>query len=301
MRRGARVLPTFLFIGADKTGSTWLHRILLAHPRCFVPPCKDIYFFDRYFERGFEWYASFFRKTPADATAIGELSHDYLYSEAAAERIATLLPGVRLVVFLRNPVERTFSEYLYLVRSGLTRLPLREALEQFPEAVDHSRYAQHLEPYFDRFDRSQIGTFLTEDLRADPRAFAAGVLAHLGLDFVEQLAYEDHVLPAGKPRSAVLARLARGASTLTRDLGFPGLVGRVRESTLARLLYVPYSESERPRLSDSDRDWLWAQLGDDLPRLEQLLGRDLSCWTPRDPSASDLADEAAAPAAAARR
>jgi hypothetical protein len=300
MKRGARTLPTFLFIGADKTGSTWLHRILLAHPQCFVPACKDIYFFDRYYDRGLEWYSSFFSKAPPDARAIGELSHDYLYSEPAAERIATLLPGVRLVVFLRNPVERTFSEYLYLVRSGLTRLPFREALEEFPEAVDHSRYGQHLEPYLDRFDRSRIATFLTEDLRADPRAFAARVFEHLGLDFVGQLAYEDHVLPAGRPRNAVLARLARGASTLTRDLGFPGLVGRVKESRLAGLLYVPYAESERPRLSDSDRDWLWAQLGDDVPRLEQLLGRDLHCWTPGNPSASDLADEAAAPAAAAR-
>ena len=86
-------LPTFLFVGADKCGSTWLFKVLQQHPQCFVPAAKDIYFFDRYYGRGLQWYASFFSSAPRSARAIGELSHDYLYSEQAAERIASTLPA----------------------------------------------------------------------------------------------------------------------------------------------------------------------------------------------------------------
>jgi len=114
--------PTFLFIGPDKSGSTWLYEVLRQHAQCFVPPVKDIYFFDRYYERGLDWYFRFFEAAPPGTLAAGELSHDYLFSSAAAERIAQDLPGVKLITSLRDPAERTFSHYLYMIRSGRTRL-----------------------------------------------------------------------------------------------------------------------------------------------------------------------------------
>ena len=128
--------PTFLFIGPDKTGSTWLYEVLRQHAACYVPPVKDIYFFDRHYERGLDWYLSFFEPAPAGSLAAGELSHDYLFSPQAADRIARDLPNVRLLTSLRDPAERTFSHYLYMIRSGRTRLDFAAALEQFPELVD---------------------------------------------------------------------------------------------------------------------------------------------------------------------
>jgi hypothetical protein len=273
-------LPNFLFIGADKSGSTWLHRILAAHPQCYVPPCKDLYFFDRYFGRGLEWYASFFRDAPESATAVGELSHDYLYSELAAQRIAEVLADVRLVVFLRNPVERTFSEYLYLIRSGLTKDPLRSALQRFPEAIEHSRYSQYLDPYFKLFGRERLGIFLFDELQADPRRFARRIDTFLGIDFIDALPYEERVLPASRPRSSFLARVAKDGATFARRLGFPGLVGTLKQNRLTRFLYVEYADDERPRLSEDDRAWLWRHVADDVHRLELLLSNDLSAWYP---------------------
>src|SRR5262249_315268 len=147
-----RVRPNFLFIGADKSGSTWLFHVLRQHPGCFVPPAKDIYYFDRHYARGPRWYASFF-EPPNAATAVGGLADDFLFSEVAAERIHRDLPGVKLIAFLRHPVERTFSEYLYLVRSGLAGgRTFREVADLHPELLDHSRYARHLPAYLDRFD-----------------------------------------------------------------------------------------------------------------------------------------------------
>ena len=88
-------LPNLLYIGSDKAGSTWLYQLFRTHPEIYVPAIKDLYFFDRYYGRGFEWYASFYTGW-ADETYGVEVCHDYLRSEAAAARIGSLepMPGV---------------------------------------------------------------------------------------------------------------------------------------------------------------------------------------------------------------
>jgi hypothetical protein len=272
-------LPNFLFVGADKAGSTWLFRVLQRHPDCFVPPAKDIYFFDRFYGRGLKWYASFFKAAPPEVSAVGELSHDYLYSDDAAERIATVLPDVKILIFLRHPVERTFSEYLYLVRSGLARQDsLRETLAADGSPIEHSRYARHLPRYLTRFPAEQIGIFYYDELTRDPVAFADAVCSFLGLQRRDGIDYHERVLSAARPRSGLVARGVKTAATAVRIAGFPGIVGRVKSSALTRALYVPFTDADRPVLTDADREWLHSQLDPDLAELESLLGRSLSGW-----------------------
>jgi hypothetical protein len=186
---------------------------------------------------------------------------------------------VKLVAFLRHPVERTFSEWLYLVRSGLVRgRSLRESLADDPAPIEHSRYAAHLASYVERFDREQVGIFLYDELQADPKGLAMRVGAFLGLDYVGGLDYERRVLAAAKPRSPLVARGVKAAATVTRAAGFPTVVGRVKGSRVASALYSTYSDEDRPRLSAADRAWLHSLLDPDLPALEALLGRDLDPW-----------------------
>jgi len=270
--------PNFLFIGPDKTGSTWLHHVLLQHPECYVPSCKDIYFFDRYYDRGMDWYLSFFKNAPSHVKVMGELSHDYLFSDAAAERIARQLPGVKLISSLRDPAERSFSHYLYMVRSGRTRAPFEEALTKFPELIDKSLYHKHLSRYFRRFDRSQMGIFFFEDLKADPERFARGIFEFLDLPFLESIGRSDTVLPASRPRSFILARLAKMGANISRDMGFTNLVGTVKYSFLAKLLYRGYSEDNRPRLDPETRHVLMKLFEPDIRQLQDLLEKDLSHW-----------------------
>ena len=114
--------PNFLYIGPDKSGSTWMYNILSQHPECYVPTIKDIYFFDQFYYKGIDWYLSFFKDASHNYKAVGELSHDYLYSKKAAERIFFHYPKVKLITCLRNPIDRTFSNYLFLIRNGITKL-----------------------------------------------------------------------------------------------------------------------------------------------------------------------------------
>lgn len=274
----SRVLPNFLFIGPDKSGSTWMYEILRRHPQAFVPPVKDIYFFDRHYDRGLEWYASFFRDAPAEASAIGELSHDYLFSVAAARRIKLDLPQIRLLTSLRNPVERSFSQFLYMRRSGMTGGSFEQALSEFPEIIDNSLYHKHLTRYMDEFDSDRMAVMFFDDLVADARSFAERLLAFLELDTTVELDYESRVLPASRARSHRLALLAKRGANLARQLGFPGLVGSVKGSVVTKLLYTPYRTGRKPFLAPETRRRLLGAFQSDIEQLQVLVGRDLNHW-----------------------
>lgn len=271
-------LPNFLFIGPDKSGSTWLYEVLRAHPMCFVPAIKDIYFFDRHYTRGLNWYARFFRSAPPEAVAVGELSHDYLFEPLAAERIAHDLPDVTLLTCLREPLERSFSHYLYLVRSGLTRVTFDEALDEFPELVDRSRYAEHLMVYLDRFPKGHVHVLWFDDLQRDPEYFARNVFEVLGVPFFDGFDYRATALPASRPRNWVIARsLKMGANTMRR-IGAPAIVGRAKRSRWAKALYIPYEKGDKPKPSASATSRLRDAVRDDVERLERLLNVELSRW-----------------------
>src|SRR5262245_15946864 len=113
-------LPNFLVIGAQRAGTTLLHRILDLHPAVYMPyRRKEVHYFDWYYDRGPEWYSRFF-PTGAEARryrAIGEATPDYLFDARAPQRIRALLTDCRFVLSLRNPVDRAFSWYRFCLRS----------------------------------------------------------------------------------------------------------------------------------------------------------------------------------------
>lgn len=269
--------PNFLFIGPAKTGSSWLYEYLRQHEQCYVPECKDIYFFDRYYDKGWDWYRQFFNDAPSDVRAIGELSHDYILSSLTAERIKTDLPGVRLITSLRNPVERSFSHYLYLVRNGITKKPFTDALKDHPEIIRDSNYATLLEPYYDRFPVERLLCLRFEELRNNSQLYADRVCDFLGLDHhtTEGLGI---VRPASKPRSPLAARAMNIGANLVRNIGFPQVVGVIKHSQLTQWLYKPYAEDDKPRMNDSERDLLWGKLQKGVERLEGMTGMDFAEW-----------------------
>ena len=271
--------PTFLFIGPDKTGSTWLYEVLRQHPRCYVPKIKDIYFFDRHYDRGLDWYLEFFKDAGPTDLAVGELSHDYLFSTAAPARIQHDFPEIKLLTCLRDPVARTFSHYLYLVRSGLTRAPFEQALSEFPELINNSQYARHLEPFVDLFG-AQLKVLFFEHLDRDAASFAKDVFDFIGLPAAPAIDYAQQVLPASRPRSHALARSAKFGATLARKLGMVNLVGVVKRSFVRELLYASYKSIDKPTMDDAVGVQLRSTFAPDVERLAGVLDVDLKHWLP---------------------
>jgi hypothetical protein len=265
-------LPNFLYVGPDKAGSSWLHETLIKHPDVYLTPAKDLYFFDRYFDRGMDWYASQFRAA-RDEQVVGEVCQDYLFHPDAAERIRTSLGDVRIMVCLRDPVERAWSSYLYMRKHGVGPETFAEALRSRPELLDHGRYATALERFFVRFPREAVHVALFDDLVADPQRFMDGVTDFLGIAR-RPLAPEDLAarLPAAKARSVRLARLARHAADWVREHDGARVVGVVKRSPLVhRLLYQPI-DRDVVRPPRDDVVAVRAALAPEVEALERTFG-----------------------------
>ena len=181
------MLPTFVVIGARKSGTTSLWRYLDAHPQVFVPQDeKEPKYFvaERGWARGRAWYESLFADA-GDALARGECSTDYTafpHYGGVPERMAALLPDVRLVYVLRDPVERMRSAYAYSLWLGTETRPIADALLTDARYANESRYALQIEQYLACFRQDQLLLVTAEELRERRQATLSKVFAFIGVD-----------------------------------------------------------------------------------------------------------------------
>src|SRR5438128_5248126 len=201
----ARPLPDFLIIGAQKAGTTALYSYLRRHPHVSGPSWKEVSFFDRHYARGAAWYRGNFPNALRTRGAlVGEASPSYVFHPLAPERVAALVPHARLIVLLRDPVDRALSHYHHEVALGREPLSFDDALAQEEERTRgevermlrdplyfsdawwnytyaaRGRYAEQLERWFAAFPRAQLLILTSEELSTEPAATYARVLEFLG-------------------------------------------------------------------------------------------------------------------------
>ncbi len=277
------MLPNFLFIGPAKSASTWIFEILRSHPQIFVPPCKDLYFFDRFYDKGLDWYSSHFPSFP-EKPVVGELSHDYLFSETACARIKKDLPGVRLITCLRNPVDRLFSDYLFTRKHGLVSGDIFESLKSYPEILNQSLYYRPIKNYVSHFGMERLLILDFNEIKKDPDNVSEKIYRFLDVDPTFRApSAKEVVLPASFARNRTLAFVSKKMAETVRNMGFPNLVGQIKRSPLInRLLYKEYSRENYPRLSPEDRMKMYRIFEDDMVSLEKFLNVHFDSWHPKD-------------------
>ena len=268
--------PNFIYIGTSKAGSTWIYNLLDKHPDVFMAPGKGAYYFDSHYENGIKWYLNHFR----DATerVRGEVSHSYLFSEDACQRIHQFNPEIRLMACLRNPVERAFSAYLDRVKNGRLHGSFEDALATEPSLLDRGRYAAHLQQYLDTFDRANLHIVDFEGIQSSPEKFARELFKFLDVDSSADK-YLDlrRRMPAGKPRSRWLASAAKKVAKCGKKMGLRKLLGTAKTSVVLRnLLYRPFTDQDKPRIKDSTRRELESKFQPEIERLDQMLGTEFA-------------------------
>ena len=262
--------PNFIYLGPDKAGSSWLHDVLRTHSQVFLTPAKGLYFFDRYYDRGLEWYVGQFDDARPEHLVRGEVCQDYLADPAAAERMAHCLSDVKLMVTLRDPAERAFSSYLHMLRSGWRAGTFLDALSRYPELLDHGRYGTQLDRFVSRFGRDALHIAVFDDLQADPHAFLGAVTAWLGIEpFPPDSSLREPRLPAGTARSVVVSRIVSWGAHALREHDAGKLVGRVKRVPLVqRTLYKPLAD-DSPRMTTQERFAVQAALAEEVHMLEK--------------------------------
>jgi hypothetical protein len=268
-------VPDFLYIGTSKAGSTWLFNALSVHDDVWLASNKGLYFFDAHFDRGVDWYRRQFED--ADGRAVGEFSHSYLSSPEAPARIAAYSPTMKLLVCLREPVDRAFSDYLDLVKNNGFGGSFSDAVEQYPRLLDRGRYATHLSRYLEHFPASQLHVGLFDDLKTGAQQYADEVYDFLGIDRVVLSTGDLRArMPAGRPRNATMVGLAKRASKVAASVGLRRWRSRIKRSTAVRsALYRQYRD-DKPRLEPTLGLELRRGFADEVARLDGLLGRPVS-------------------------
>ena len=207
MTAPARMTPSFLICGGQRCGTTSLYRALAAHPVVLKAVLhKGVHYFDTNYWRGAKWFFSRFEKPHEPWTITGEASPYYMYHPQAAARIARDLPGAKLVVLVRDPVERAYSQHAHEVArdfeperdfgNALALEPARlhrqeDRLAQDPEyysfAHQHhayrarGEYARYLAVMAQHVGRERIHVVESERFFSDPEATYDEVCTFLGL------------------------------------------------------------------------------------------------------------------------
>ena len=202
--RHSKPLPHFLVIGTQKGGTTSLYHLLSQHPDIFLPKVKEVHYFSQNFHQTREWYADHYQLAMPGQLR-GDITPFYLFHAAVPERIRSIMPRVRLIALLRDPVERTLSQYFHACRQGYEQLDLLAALEaeeqrlsgadavvkspdgfhysyQKHSYVSRSRYEIQLQRYRASFPDRQLLVLRSEDLFAHTDTCLDRLLTFLSLD-----------------------------------------------------------------------------------------------------------------------
>jgi hypothetical protein len=184
--------PDFIIVGAQKSGTTWLHSILSTCEKICLPKyVKELNYYNRNYEKGNVWYASQFEPVDKGVELFGEASPEYMVDRSCIERIARDCPDVKIIVMLRYPPSRSIAHFKHLVRTRNIARDFRTALQNFPEIEKWSRYSEQLPAIFEFFPRAHVKLLIFEELVAEPEAVVGDLLSFLNLIVCHGIAYDS--------------------------------------------------------------------------------------------------------------
>jgi Sulfotransferase family len=272
-------LPTFLVIGAMKSGTTSLYDYLASHPQVFMARPKELHFFTegKNWRRGRAWYEGHFAGAER-APARGEASPSYSQADifpGVPDRIAEVLPDVRLVYIVRHPIERMCSMYLHQVASGLEPLPVADAFRANAYYLNASRYSWQLDQHLERVPPERIKVITTDALRDEPKRTLADLFAFIGVDPARA--------PTSPARRGQTERKRMAVPLKARLARIPGYAAlkRAAPQPVRRAIRQATTRPVDPAMADLPADLeaeLAEQLRPDVARLRRFLGADFDGW-----------------------
>jgi len=273
--------PNFFIVGAPRAGTTTLYEFLNQTKRVYMSPKKELHYFSQSLNpshltrptRDKTKYLKLFNKV-TDETAIGEASTSYLYDPKASELIHKTVPNAKIIISLRDPVERAYSNYLQRVGSGKT-YSFSEAIQQALNSKDNfyngvivqgGWYYNEVKRYLELFGKENVKILIFEEFIQNPKKTAKEVLEFLGVNEEPPESIELlHNLPT-KPRGKLATTLLQ--SKKLRKFGKLVLSGST-ELIIAK--QVLGKKITKPEIAKKDRDFLENLYSDDAKNLQKIL------------------------------
>jgi hypothetical protein len=233
---------------------------------------KEIFFFDRQYSRGLDFYTKHFTPAPAHKMVMEITTTSFDCFEAPRRILNYFGPNIRLICPLRDPVKRSYSLYLHYKRYGVVTGTLQEACTDVPQILSSSRYAEHLARWFDAFGRDNIHFLFQEQMDADLNNYVANLCNALQIPCI--LPSKDtstrYNATAASP-VPTLAKFAYDGSAFLRRYRLYGIINAAKKLGLKKLILG----TEKPgteQMTAEDRAFLEDRLGGESLALEKLLG-----------------------------
>jgi Sulfotransferase family len=293
-------LPNFLIVGAAKSGTTSLHYYLQQHPDIYLPGQKELHYFAReqmlrlsggpgdenvlsHVCHTKEEYESFYAKV-TQQTAVGDISPSYLYFSEVSHQIKEELHEPKIIMVLRNPIEKAFSQYMHLVRDNRETLDLYDALMAERERIEggwsaiwryaeSSLYCSRVQTYLDVFGQRNVRIFLYDDLVRSPERLVRELLELIDVDPRRPIDFGKVHNRSGKPRSRWVANL------LTRPNPLRDMAKRILPSETTYMLKLRLQDlntGAKGTIDSRSRAYLKEFFAEDVQALQQIVGRPLS-------------------------
>ncbi len=281
------MLPDFIIIGAHKAGTTSLHHYFDQHPDVFMTVVKEPNYFSfdpmnaahvgarkgSYRVKSLSDYEALFKGAPLESRR-GEASPSYLHSRSAPTRIKELLPECRLIVSLRNPVDRAYSAYQMAFRAGVTKMRVEDIEPGLDSWTKKSLYAESLSRYLKIFSDSRLRVVLFEDLIENPSETMRDLFNFIEVRTEIKIDTSYRFNPGGLPRSSFVHH---SLNSLKKIPLLQEFAPKTMRRKLARFRDGNLQKAE-PLNPEIRRIWL-EYFFKDITRTQTLIGRDLSGWT----------------------
>lgn len=278
--------PTFIGLGVQKSATSWIHKILSEHPEICMAEGqeKDKLFFNYFYDRGFIWYESHYIESPG-CKALGEFSTSYFYSLEAPKRIHDYIPDVRMIVCLRDPISRAFSNHKHEIAIG--RLPegyqsFEIAVKQNPMYLKQSLYADDLERWFSLFSQDQILVLIYEDIFKDPALFCNQVYTFLDVDpgFVPSV-LNVRINESRVRKSQGIQNMKKIVAQVMKKAGLRRILDTAKKTGMNYAIEKANTKANTkafPEMTPQTKDNLKDFFQKDKQRVELLLNRRLDEW-----------------------
>lgn len=273
--------PFALSMGPQRTGTSWIDRYLRERGDVCLPnDVKEIFFFDRHFQRGPDFYTSHFKPTEEHKLMM-EVSTTAFDSVQAPQNVKDFFGNdVVLLCPLRHPVARSYSLYQHFRRYGMVNGDLRKAVELMPNILTSGHYADHLLRWFDVFGQDKINIVFKEDLEADHEAFLKNVCDVLGLDYIPAPKYLHGKYNSGAlSPSYSVASVSQKLCDFMRANRFFWPIEMARKAGLKDVVFGKTKTQDAVLdAAADDMKWLEDRLLPEVEKLEKLIGKPVANW-----------------------
>lgn len=277
--------PTFFIVGAPRSGTTSLYNYLKMIPGVFMSPVKEPGYFIPNDFRGFteKSYLELF-KDVKNEKAVGEASAGYLANPDTPKQIKEKIPYAKIIITLRDPVQRIFSHYLNKVRTGDTKIPFDKAVNDYlngtkndgylEELIEVSLYYVQVKRYLEIFGENNVKILVFEEVVKDTKGSMKEVLKFLGINSAVPKNIEEQYNSFSEPLGTLGTSIAN--SNTISNMAKRILPNSNRESILRTILN---KKGKKPKISKESRSKLQELFKDDVKKLEKLLNRSFAWKT----------------------